>query len=299
MSTKTKADPYQIITNTIISRLEEGIIPWQKPWTGINNPNSPRNLIKKKAYSGINYIILPSAGYKSPYWATYQQIKQKGGYVRKGEKATQIIWWAMIKVDSDKVDEKGNKIKKIIPKLKHYDVFNTDQCDEVRVPTIEETTENIEEFNPIEKAEAIVAAYATCPEIRHAQQRAFYSPSSDFINMPQKESFKGEEEYYATLFHEMGHSTGHASRLNREGIVNFDKFGSHQYSKEELVAELTSCYLCGNADILPTIQDNSVAYIQSWTKKLRDDKKLIISACSKATKAADYILNISKNYENK
>ncbi len=295
----TKADSYQIITDAIIARLEEGIIPWQKPWTGVNSPNSPRNLISKKPYSGMNHFILSSACYESPYWVTYKQAKQKGGCVRKGEKATPVIYWNMIKVDSDKVDAKGKKVKKVIPMLKHYYVFNTDQCDDVKVPTIEETTESIEEFSPIEKAEAIVAAYATCPEIRHAQQRAFYSPSSDFINMPQKESFKGEEEYYATLFHEMGHSTGHASRLNREGIVNFDTFGSHQYSKEELVAEFTSCYLCGNADILPTIQDNSVAYIQSWSKKLRDDKKLIISACSKATKAADYILGISREYTNK
>ena len=202
----------------------------------------------------------------------------------------------MIKVDSDRIDAKGKKIKKVIPLLKHYFIFNADQCDGLTLPTTEETIEDIGEFNPIEKAEEIVAAYATCPKVRHGEQRAYYSPSRDFINMPQKESFKGEEQYYATLFHEMGHSTGHATRLNREGVVNFDHFGSHQYSREELVAEFVSCYLSGEAGILPNVQDNSVAYIQSWSNKLKEDKKLFISACSKATKASDYILGREKTY---
>lgn len=117
--------------------------------------------------------------------------------------------------------------------------------------------------------------------------------------MPKKETFKSAEEFYSTLFHEMAHSTGHATRLNRDGIVKFDNFGSHQYSKEELVAEFTSCYLSGEANILPNVQDNSTAYIQSWTKKLRSDPKLIIGACSQATKAADYILGRTKEYAKK
>ena len=291
---KPKADSYQIITDAIIARLEEGKIPWQKPWSGVNSPDSPRNLLSKKPYSGMNHFILASSGYDSPYWCTYKQAKQKGGCVRKGEKATPVIYWNMIQVDSHKVDAKGKKVKKTIPLLKHYFIFNVDQCDDVKVPTTEETVEEIGEFNPIERAEEIVAGYETCPRLQSTSQRAYYSPSSDYINMPQKESFKGEEEYYATLFHEMGHSTGHGTRLNREGVVNFDHFGSHQYSKEELVAEFTSCYLCGESNILPNIQDNSVAYIQSWSKALKDDKKLIIGACSKATRAADYILGRTK-----
>jgi antirestriction protein ArdC len=294
-----KADSYEIITNAILDQMEKGIIPWQKPWVGSTSTNAPKNIISKKAYSGFNYFMLASVAsannYSSPYWMTFKQAKQKGGGIKAGEKATPVIYWNMIKVeDKDNLDEKGEPKKKTIPILKHYYVFNLDQTKDVKNPDAGKQDEIIE-FNPIEQAEAIVNGYKTIPEVKHNEQSAYYNPKGDFINMPDKNSFKSAEEYYSTLFHEMGHSTGHKNRLNRKGVAEFDFFGSHQYSKEELVAEFTACYLCGEAGILKSVQDNSVAYIQSWSKKLQEDKKLIISAVSQATKASDYILGKEKS----
>lgn len=284
-----KLDAYQVITNNIIESLELGVIPWQKPWSGSNISTSPCNLITKKPYRGINYFMLLAKsyakGYTSQYWLTWNQVKKKGGFIKKGEKGTPVVWWNISQI---KEEENGEVVEKQRLFLKYYSVFNVQQCEGVKY-TEPAKVEGLE-FTTIEKAEAIINGYKDRPEIQHIEQSAFYRPSCDIINMPKKETFINEEEYYSTMFHELAHSTGHQKRLNREGVANHHMFGSHEYSKEELVAEFTSCFLSGEAGILSKVKDNSTAYIQSWSKKLRQDKKLIISACSNATKASDYIL---------
>jgi len=174
--------------------------------------------------------------------------------------------------------------------LRYYNVFNVSQCDGINVPDTE--TQPTIDFNPIEEAEKIVANMTKVPRITHIEQQAYYNRSSDHVNMPQKETFKGEAEYYSTLFHELTHSTGHESRLGRfQNQVS--KFGDSNYAKEELIAEMGASYLCAMAGIVDRTIDNSAAYIANWLTKLRNDKKLVVSAAGKAHAACDYILGVS------
>ena len=281
-----KNDPYEIISNSIIESLNKGIIPWQKPWKGSNSSHGPRNMISGKPYRGINYFILSMKGYTSPYWMTFNQVKSKGGYVRKGEKSTNVVWWGFYEKTIN--DENGETSVECYPKLKYFKVFNLEQCDDIVAPN--EDLNVVEEFNNIDKAEEIIKGYKDRPDIIHYEQNAYYRPTTDIINMPVKVSFINEEEYYSTIFHELAHSTGHSDRLNREGVTDNNSFGSHEYSKEELVAEFTACFLSGEAGILSKVKDNSTAYIQNWASRIKNDNRLIISACSQATKACDYIL---------
>lgn len=283
---------YEIITNTVIEKLEQGNIPWHKPWSG---GAFPKNLISKKEYRGINVFLLAAQGYASPYWLSFKQVKQVGGKVRKGEKSTIVVFWKPVEVtETDK--ETGEKKKKTIPFLRYYRVFNTEQCEGIdpkKVPTIEVNSD----FQPIEACEKTVAEMQDKPNIRHEENRAYYSPLQDFVNMPKKEYFKKEEFYYSVLFHELGHSTGHESRLARKANDGWGFFGSESYSKEELVAEMTAAFLCGIHQIEMETIDNSAAYIKSWLSKLQDDPKMVVLAAAQAQKASDYILNIN-NYSN-
>ncbi len=276
---------YEIITQKIIERLEKGDIPWHKPWSV--QQGMPKNLITKKEYRGINVFLLASNHYPSPYWLTYKQAKDLGGNVRQGEKGTPVVFWKWLSI-TEKEDEK--ETEKQIPFLRYYTVFNVAQCDgfQDKVPGLKQS-----EFNPIERCEQIVNNYAGKPEIQPSD-RAWYSPSLDKIGIPPASLFNNPEEYYSTLFHEMTHSTGHASRLDRSGIKDVSPFGSKSYSQEELVAEMGAAFLCGNAAIENKTIDNSAAYIQGWLRKLSNDKKCVIIAAAQAQKAADYILGETK-----
>ena len=271
----TKKTVYEIITDKFIESLEKGRIPWEKPWVG----QKPMNYKSKTEYHGINVMILSMQGYSSRYWMTFKQVTSLGGKVKKGSKGTPVCYWNFFK----KEDQDGNE--KTIPFLKYFTVFNKDQIEGIEFIEEEEGTLD---FSPIETCESIVNHYQDKPEIKHGNvDIACYSSSSDTITLTNKENFKSEEEYYSTLFHEMVHSTGHKSRLNRN-LVN--GFGSDLYSKEELIAEIGNAFLCSEAGILKNTIDNSTAYIQSWISKLKNDPKLIVSASGKATKAVDYIL---------
>jgi len=278
---------YEIITNQIIELLEKGIVPWHKPWKGM--ANTPKNLKTKKEYRGINPWILASHGYASPWWVSFNQCKSMGGAVKSGEKGTIIVFWKP--VDYKTKDNDGNDTTKKVFILRYYRVWNSEQCEGLKVPT--EKEEEKKDFTPIQECERVVSEYNNMVPVNHGGGRAFYSPDRDTIGMPEKETFDGSEEYYSTLFHEIVHSTGHESRLDRD-LKNW--FASPEYSKEELVAEIGAAYLCGFAGITNTIK-NSASYIGGWLKKLRDDKKFIISAAAQAQKACDFILN--KTYKEK
>ena len=288
----TKKSTSEIVTDKILMIIETtGELPWLKPWIPVaGSGNAPRNLISGKTYHGVNALLLFSiqqvSGHASPYWLTFKQAQDKGGMVRKGEKGTPVVYYNFIDVEDQ---ETGGDDKKI-PFLKYSTVFNLAQVDGIEIPAVEVVTTEAPTFTPIEAAEAILAG-ADLPEIKHGGNRACYSPSLDYIKMPQKEQFRGEAEYYNTLFHEAAHSTGHASRLARKGVTESNFFGSHEYSKEELIAEITAASLSSEAGFLAQVEKNSAAYVKSWSKALSNDKNLIIKAAGAAQKAFDYISN--------
>jgi antirestriction protein ArdC len=276
------ASVYEIITDRICGMLEQGIIPWNKPWNG---GGWPVNLVSKKHYRGINVALLATSKYSSRYWLTYQQAQDLGGHVKKDEKGTMIVFWKMLhKVETD---SEGNEKEVTIPMLRYYYVFNVEQCEGIKIPS-NDIPER--EFTPIEEAERIVRDMPKRPEIRHGGDRAYYSPSLDYVQMPKKSQFINEEAYYSTLFHELSHSTGHSSRVNRKLDQRLAAFGSEDYSKEELVAEFSASFLCGICGIEQAVIKNSAAYIQSWLRALRNDKQMAVNAAAAAQKAADYIL---------
>jgi len=272
---------YEVITDRILESLKQGVVPWRMPW---NKTDAPKNLQSGKPYRGVNVFLLSAMRYGSPYFLTYKQCAARGGQVRKGEKGCPVIFWKV--GDSKTVDPKTGKPGRYFI-LRYYTVFNVEQCDGIEAPA---PTRTDKVFEPIEECEKIVRAYKTLPHIDHGGDRACYSPSFDRISMPNKEKFEGEEEYYSTLFHELVHSTGHESRLSRDGIMNPIRFASHDYSFEELVAECGAAFLCGHAGIIDHTIDNSAAYIANWASKLRSEPKWIVEAASKASKASDYIM---------
>jgi len=276
---------YEIITNIILTKLEEGTIPWQRPWN--TRESMPKNLVSKKEYQGINAFILGCQHYSSPYWLTFKQCKDLGGNIRKGEQGTPVVYWNWLEIEED------GEMERKAPFMRYYTVFNVAQCENIpadKMPTTTETVNN--HMDKIKHCEGIVDTWKDKPEVRHGKQQAYYMPFSDLVHMPALESFIHSEEYYSTLFHELTHSTGHEKRLNRQGITEIAPFGTPLYSKEELVAEMGAAFLCGFAGIEHATIDNSAAYIQGWLKKLKNDKKLVIIAAAQAQKAANYILGI-------
>jgi len=284
-----KADAYKVVTDRIIEALEAGTVPWHKPWRSVRG-ELPTSLQTGRAYRGINVWILSltaqARGFTSPYWVTFKQAKERGGSVRKGEKGTQVVLWKPVKKTGE--DENGEAEDRSYLLLRYFTVFNLDQCDGIE---IESDSEPLPEIDPIERAEEIVAGYKTCPEIKHNGNQAYYSPGLDFVMMPQRGQFETGELYYGTLLHELTHSTGHKDRLNRDTLISPAPFGSEDYSKEELIAEMGSAFLLGECGIEPNI-DHSAAYIAHWLKALRDDRKLLVNAAAKAQKAADLVLGI-------
>lgn len=275
---------YELVTDRIIEQLEKGVIPWQKPWTGVRS--GAYNRISKKSYSLLNQMLLQHKG----EYATFKQWQDLGGHVRKGEKSEIVCFWKIQPVEEEQED--GTKAVKQIPLLRYYNVFHISQVDGVE-PLPEEELNDIE---PIEKADNVLLHYWTRENItveHMAGNRAYYSPTLDMIHLPLFEQFTSATEYYSTAFHESVHSTMKESRCNRaeDRKGKLVAFGSDEYSKEELVAEI------GSATILNIIGvetensfNNSTAYIQNWLSVLRDDVKFIVSASSKAEKAVKFIL---------
>jgi len=280
-------DIYEIITERFIEQLKKGTVPWQKPWTGV------QNIVSKKPYRGINSLILGGSDFQSPYWLTFKQAHDLGGNIKKGEKATPVIYYKLF----EKRDGNGalvlgsNGRPTRIPFIRWSNAFNLDQSEGIE-PPVQTAVQN--PMQPIEKAARIVQEAKICP-IHHTGFAAVYSPTEDVIRLPAQKTFRSPEAYYQTLFHEMTHSTGHASRLDREGVTLPIKFGSERYSKEELIAELGASFLSNEAGILNQVQfDNSAAYLGSWIEKFQNDPKMIFTASSQAQKSTDFILGMEQ-----
>lgn len=275
---------YEMVTDRIISQLEQGVIPWEKPWTGIKS--GAFNRVSKKPYSLLNQMLLNHEG----EYATFKQWQDLGGHVRKGEKAEIVVFWKIQPVEEEKED--GTKEAKQIPLLRYYNVFHISQVDGVE-PLPKESLNVIE---PIEKAEHVLHGYWSREDIvvEHiAGDRAYYSPTLDLIHLPLFEQFTDANEYYSTAFHESVHSTMKVTRCNRaeDRKGKLVAFGSSEYSKEELVAEIGSASLMSIIGIETGKSfRNSTAYIQNWLSVLRNDVKFIVSASSKAEKAVNYIM---------
>ena len=283
-------DVYAIVTEKIINLLEQRVVPWRRPWTG---GGLPRNVMSKKPYRGVNHFLLSASKYVQPYWLTMRQANELGGRVRKGEESTIVVFWKIEDSqenheDLDPDENYSKKNRRFL--LRYYRIFNLEQCELPqavlnKLPKIE-----THQHEPIESCAEIMGCMPNPPEIVHAGSKAFYSPITDRVTLPTPNLFASDEEYYATGFHELIHSTGHEKRLARESILEAVPFGSATYSVEELVAEMGAAYLCAESRISPAVIENQAAYVAGWLKKLRDDRRLVIRAAGQAQRAADYVL---------
>jgi antirestriction protein ArdC len=273
---------YEIVTEQVIKQLESGVAPWRKPWRA----EMPCNLISGKPYRGINPFLLGTQGYGSRYWLTFNQAAKLGGHIRKGERSSLVTFWHIgqerIVRSADGKDRKQTPFL-----LRFYRVFNVEQTEGIAEKLgLGKASPRIAD---LDQCEAIVSAMPNPPQCAQSH-KAWYRPANDTVGMPAKSLFHSSEEFYSTLFHELTHSTGHPSRVGREGIENLQSFGSESYSREELVAEMGAAFLCGVTGIAPAVLENSAAYLQCWIDRLKGDSKLLVSAASAAQKASDYIL---------
>jgi len=284
---------YQIVTDQILKLLEQGTVPWRRPWSQVIG-DGPMN-VRGTAYRGANYFLLSSLGYERPIYLTFKQARELDGNVRRGEKGWPVVYWKMLEAKADDTDQPPDDKPKLIPFLRYFTVFNVSQCDGLSLPDrFAEKPQTAPSFDPIEAAEKIWEGYPNPPRLHPHGNRASYSPSLDQITIPPKSAFDGGEEYYSTLFHEMAHSTGHSSRLKRDS--GFSR-GHQDYAREELVAEMCSAFLCAKAGISQPVIENQAAYLAFWSKALRDDPKLFVTAGGKAQKAADHILGVGASDE--
>lgn len=272
---------YQMVTDRILADLEKNIIPWRKPWTG----GVPLNYVSRQPYHGVNLLLLPYGG----EWLTFLQAKEAGGNIKKGEKSSIVVFFKML--EDKNADNEGEDEKKMIPFLKYSNVFHISQCENIKskLPPVE-----LNNVNHDTQAENVITDYinrsgVTLKNVMGSNE-AYYRPSTDTIVLPDIKQFKSTNEYYSTAYHELAHSTGHKSRLDR--ISKDASFGSKDYSKEELVAEVATCMLMNFIGLeIPSTFENSIAYIDSWRKKLKEDNKIILQASSQAQKAVNLILN--------
>ena len=283
---------YEVVAQSIISQLEKDVAPWRKEW--LSRGYKPTSMSSKKQYKGMNFMLLAfqamDKGYESPWWGTFKQISERGGVVTKGEKGTPVVLWKQF--DTENAD--GETKKAVV--MRYFTVFNSEQAtwEEAEAPAYEKHITR-DDAEIIEDAQRILDDYFArekAPKLAFGGDRAYYSPSRDAIQLPHHGDFVSDSSFYATAFHEMGHSTGHKSRLNRDGIVENHYFGSELYSEEELVAEFTSAFLCSETGVLPETLDNSTAYIKSWLKVLKNDPKMLVKAVGRAQKATNLILGV-------
>lgn len=268
---------YDIVTEEIIKKLDQGVIPWRRPW---GDMSEAKNYVTKKEYRGINAFLLPVLSQGQEFFATLKQVNELGGSIKSGSKGYPVVFFKWLE------DDHGEEF----PILRYFTVFDPSQWKGIEVPK----PTHDRPFNPIERCESIIEAMPKRPGITHdGGERAYYRPFSDTIHLPKKEIFKSEAGFYETAFHELGHSTGHASRLGRHKKEETDfHFGSALYAKEELVAEMTASFLCAKAGIDMDIVDNTAAYIGSWLKALKNDRRMVVFAAAQAQKAADFILGV-------
>ena len=289
-----KADVYQTVTNNILAALENGIIPWRKPFKTSFSP-IPFNFSTNKVYRGINVFLLNLAclryGYPTNIWLTFNQAKQMGGNVKKGQTSENILFWKSKLIREQKINQ-DNEVTESIKKVfvaRIYNVFNIEQ-----VEGIEKDSKIQTQIPRIGSCDQVYANYPVVKPSVNLGLQAMYIPTFDQIRIPVMQDFVSTSDYYATLFHELVHSTGHATRLNREGITEAKSTDMIRYSKEELIAEMGASFLCAFTSIENSdLTNNSVAYLQSWLQVFKQDKTMLVKAASQAQEAVDFILGMT------
>ena len=285
-----KADVYTRITNTILTELEQGTRPWLKPWNAEHAAGRITRPLRANgiAYRGINVLMLwaeaESKGYTAPIWITFKQALDLGAHVRKGEHGSLVVYAS--KTTRTEVDSvTGDETERDIPFLKGYTVFNVEQVEGLPAQYHAMAVKTLDPVQRIAHAEAFIAG--TGARVGHGGNRAFYSVSEDRIQMPPFEAFRDAESYYATLAHETVHWTRHESRINRD--FGRKRWGDEGYAMEELVAELGSAFLSSDLSLTPEVMPDHAAYIASWIKVLKEDKRAIFTAAAHAQRAADFL----------
>jgi antirestriction protein ArdC len=272
-------DIYAAVTDRIIAQMEPGVIPWSKPW--VSNGKAVSHATGKP-YSLLNQMLLGRPG----EYLTFKQCQEAGGKVKKGEKSSLVVFWKWIEQEDEETGE-----TKEVPFLRYYNVFHIDQCEGIQTKYTTEAHFPDGAFT-VETAQEIIYDYLEREGVKltHSEgDRAFYQPLTDSITLPLLAQFRNTAEYYSTAFHETVHVTGHHSRLNRLEKTAF--FGSEAYSKEELIAEIGAAALVNHTGLeTPDSFRNSAAYIQNWLQVLKNDKRFIVSASTKAEKAVNMIL---------
>lgn len=284
-----RPDIYTRITDQIVSALEAGVKPWMQPWNAAHAAGHVSRPLRHNGqpYAGINVLTLwcsaMERAYAAPIWMTFKQAIELGGHVRKGEKGAPVVY--ANKLVRTEENEQGEDEERAIPFLKAYTVFNIEQIEDLPAHyyALAESAPNPDERDA--KAEGFFAA--TGADIRHGGDSAFYVPSADFIQMPPFEAFRDAQSYYATLAHESTHWTRHKSRLDRD--LGRKRFGDEGYAREELVAELGAAFLCADLGLRLEDREDHAAYIASWLKVLKDDKRAIFTAAAHAQRAANYL----------
>jgi antirestriction protein ArdC len=279
-----KRDLYAEVSNRIVAELEAGAAPWVKPWAATPGANTPCNAVSNRPYSGCNVILLwlaQAAAYRTPRFLTFKQALELGGNVRKGEHGTKVYFVKQLQVRDQGADDSSST--RIVPMMRQYTVFNVDQCE--NLPDSINAGKPMRVRNPDTRDELADAfLQSTRADIREGHGEACYIPSRDFISMPAFAGFRGADSFYNVAFHELTHWTAHKSRLDRD-LKN--RFGSRNYAAEELIAELGAAFLCAEFGFDGDVRN--AGYISNWIDLLKTDKRAFFTACSKASKAADYL----------
>ena len=279
-TTSEKKDMYGIINNMIMEKLQNGKAPWRQTW---NDYGPARNYLSRKPYRGINSLILNNMDFEYPLYLSFLQARELGGNIKRGSKSIEVIYWKTLEFENDE------KVKRI-PFLRYYNVFNIECVEGIKLKL---PTKYVNDS--IEQCENIINDMQSKPIIEHGGDEPYYNWKEDRVKVPHRGNFILSDEYYATLFHELAHSTGHESRLNRETCMKPAVYGSRDYCREELVAEIATCFLCGESGIANNIIENSSAYIEFWLERLthllKEDTKAFVRASALAQKATDFILN--------
>jgi antirestriction protein ArdC len=288
-STATRIDVYTRVTDRIVSQLEQGLRPWLKPWSAEHAAGRITRPLRHNGtpYKGINILMLWASaeeqGYVSPFWLTYRQAQELGGHVKKGEHGSSVVYANTFK-KTETADD-GSETEQEIAYLKEYTVFCADQCEGLPAHFNQLVEAPKETLERIDRAEAFFAN--TKADIRYGGNRAYYAIDADYVRLPPFETFRDAESHSATLAHELTHWTRHASRLDRD--LGRKKWGDEGYAMEELVAELGSAFLCADLQITPELREDHAAYVASWLKVLKEDKRAVFAAASHASKAVDFL----------
>lgn len=290
-SGNSRASLYEDVTSHIIAQMEQGSLPWVQPWqSSATALGMPRSAATRKPYSGINILILWDAairrGFAAQEWLTFRQALALGGHVRKGERGTTICYADSFvpKAEQQRAKDSGDD-PTAIAFLKRFTVFNIEQCEGLPVH-VAPSPASCDSHIAHPAAERLIADSAA--QIREGGSRAFYHRGDDYIAIPPRATFLSPNDFYCTLLHELGHWTAHPARLARD-LQN--RFGSSAYAREELIAELTSAFLCAHLGIVPRVRHAD--YLANWLGVLREDCRAIFHAASQATKASEFLLALS------